>query len=198
MYGHREDATWYVAAACEVESRMSHVAVLLSGSFRTLLDCNHTLVTQIFQANPAHHFHIFAALTIDQEAERQQAERAAFDSYPCVAAVKVEIDADVTAAVRREVSGIDALPKGVGTAHGKAFNIVKMFRGIWTAQRLLRTPARAEQPGCGALPKSKAGYDMVLRVRPDLCFCKPLDLNAVAASVLAPGSRVWYVPTQRP
>ena len=170
---------------------MAHVAVLLSGSFRTLLDCNHTLVTQIFQSNPSLNFHIFAALTIDEETERREAERAALESYPCVAAVKVEIDADVTAAVRREVPGVDKLPKGFGTAHGKALNIVKMFRGIWMAQRLLRNPGRTEQLGCAPLPKSKAGYDLVLRVRPDLCFCKPLDLSAVVAA-LTPGSRAWY------
>lgn len=173
-----------------------HVAVLLSGSFRTLLDCNGTLVQQLHRANPNVHFHTFLALTINKESDRPLAEQAAVESYPCVAAVRVDADSEVTEAVRREMPDVDSLPKGRGTARGKALNIIKMFRGIWTASRLMRgkVPHNPMQLGCIPLPKSKSRYDMVLRVRPDLCFCKPLDLHGPISAIMNnKTSHDWYV-----
>lgn len=168
------------------------VAVLLSGSFRTLLDCNSTLVSNVFGANPSWDFHVYAALTVNDESERPAAEKAARESYPCVAAFKVEIDTDTSAAVKRDVPGIELLPRGRGTAHGKAFNIIKMFRGIWVAHRQLRSESRAACASGVRMAAGRPAYDLVLRVRPDLCFCKPLDLTLVLQSNKE--AVTWFVP----
>lgn len=164
-----------------------HVAVVISGSFRTLLVCNGTLVSRVYRFNQFAYFHTFAALTVNKESERQFAERAVRESYPCVAAVRIDVDDHVTKMVRDEMPDVDALPKGRGTARGKALNIVKMFRGIWTAAQLLNGAEQrfSMQTECGALPKSKLQYDAILRVRPDLCFCKPLDLRGPMMAIMA-------------
>lgn len=49
----------------------------------------------------------------------------------------------------------------------------------------------AMPPADAAMMSSRVGsrYDLVLRLRPDLCFCAPLDLSAALAS---PGS--WWLP----
>ncbi|KAL1511866.1 hypothetical protein AB1Y20_005150 [Prymnesium parvum] len=175
------------------------VAVLLSGSFRTLLDCNSSLVAHVHLANPSLRFHTFAFLTVADDAERRAAERLVRHAFPCVRALRVELDADVGAAVARELPPVAALPKGRGTARGKALNIVKMFRGIWAAHRLLRgaarEPPRGECAAGGGGEGEGGAYRLVLRVRPDLCFCKPLDLSAPASAVLAQcDPHTWYLP----
>lgn len=170
---------------------MVHVAVVISGAFRTLLGCNSSLVAQVFDAHPAWHFSVFAALTVESamgEAERARARAAVVESYPCVAAVALSPNAEVSAALRRELPALDAVPRGRGTARGKAHNIVKMFRGIAAAHGLLSGPRGTElalPAGCAPRP---AKFDLVLRVRPDLCFCEPLRLEPALRSP------AWHLP----
>ena len=182
------------------------VAIVLSGAYRTLPDCNASIVEHVIRANPQVKFDVFAHLTTEgaSKAEHQQAERAAWSTFPCVANVLFESNAAVTAEVRADIVGTDSLPRGRGTARGKAMNIIKMFRGIEIAQRLLdrggsggaavagnarrgigcATPSKAD----GSTPLRARDYDLVLRLRPDLCFCGALDLAPMLAR---PAHHLW-------
>lgn len=182
------------------------VAIVLSGAYRTLTDCNASVVQHVIAANPTVSFHVFAHLTTESfsKAEHQQAEQAVWATFPCVAAVKFETNAAVSADVRRDLPGTDELPRGRGTARGKAMNIVKMFRGIGTAQQLLesssgggggvapsgaRTCAAPAVVGGGA--RRPREYDLVLRLRPDLCFCGPLDLSPMLTRHAGQQQHLW-------
>ena len=81
-------------------------------------------------------------------------------------------------------------------------NIVKMFRGIAMAQRLLESGgagglsppagadggARCASARGGAASRRPLGYDLVLRLRPDLCFCGALDLTPM---LTRPTHHLW-------
>ena len=168
-----------------------HVAVVISGAYRTLPDCNATVVQHVIRANPGVDFSVFAHLTTEamSKAEHEKAKRAVWSTFPCVAGVHFETNAAVSADVRDNLPGIDLLPRGRGTARGKAMNIVKMFRGIAMAQKLLDTggSSRSGGGGCAAGATSRP-YDLVLRLRPDLCFCGPLDLSPMLSR---PGHHLW-------
>ena len=90
-------------------------------------------------------------------------------------------------------------------------NIIKMFRGIKMAQQLLESggaagfspPTGASRAGCaaeaGSSRRSHRDYDLVLRLRPDLCFCGPLDLTPQLSRprTQAPGVRCWPLARHR-
>ena len=200
-----------------------HAALVLSGAYRTLPDCNASVVRHIINANPEVRFHVYAHLTTEAVGTDVHARHAIWNSFPCTMGAALETNAAVSAGVRADISGTEKLPRGRGTAQGKAMNIIKMFRGIQVAQRLLeyyaplpqqtqqtqrqqqqtsqaeaifssqqrRAGARVQVPGqlsppppgqhgprCGsAMHAPRAGYDLVIRLRPDLCFCGPLDLT---------------------
>ena len=207
----------------QTHAPLARVAVLLSGAYRTLTDCNDTIARHVIGANPWARFDVYAALTADAatEAERKRMEAAVRFSGACIAAVRIESNGAVSAAVHRDAPSIDALPMGVGTARGKAGNIVKMFRGIGRAWQLLEE--NVAEPGAGgngtppatpieiatrrtrgykhataaaaaaAAARVSSSYELVLRVRPDLCFCAPLDLRPALAQ---PGN--YWLPWAAP
>ena len=200
----------------EPHAPLARVAVLLSGAYRTLTDCNDTIARHVISANPWARFDVYAALTADHadEAERKRMEAAVRFSGACIAAVRIEGNGAVSAAVKRDTPSIDALPKGVGTAHGKAGNIVKMFRGIGRAWQLLEEHVEQREAGCNGTPPNtrtrgfkhltaaaaaaavarvSSSYELVLRVRPDICFCAPLDLRPALAQ---PGN--YWLPWAAP
>ena len=119
--------------------KMPRVAIVLSGAYRTLTDCNASVVQHVIHANPSVRFDVFAHLTTEavSKHEHEQAERNVWQTFPCVAGVLFETNGAVSTDVRADLPTIDQLPRGRGTARGKAMNIVKMFRGIAMAQRLL-------------------------------------------------------------
>lgn len=175
------------AAATRQRPLRRHVAVLLSGAFRTLLNCNTSVQTFIMQANPHVHFDFFAFLTVDYESDVPAAKKAARESLPCVSAVRIETAKQVTASVRKMIHAPEyGLHQGRGTATGKAVNIIKMFYGISAAQRLFAMSQKPcddkSQPLSTLAAALRPRYDLVLRLRPDLCFCKPLDLSATFAA----------------
>lgn len=249
-------------------ARPAHIAVLISGAFRTLTDCNETIARHVIDANPWARFDIYAHLSSDvtHEQERRRMEESVRFGSACVAAVRLETNGAVSAGVRRELPNLEKLPLGSGTARGKAPNIVKMFRGIGRAWQLLENhideqgsvcnssngdgggasaamAAAAATPGRAAGGKRGGGgrgggrrrhrrgrrladaswlaasanaavekaasnrvaaaasaairvgarYDLVLRLRPDLCFCGPLDLRPALRS---PGS--YWLPWAAP
>lgn len=177
---------------------IANVAIVLSGAYRTLPDCNASMVRHVIHANPTMRFHVYAHVTAEAVGVDAHARRDVWDTFPCVVGAAVETNAAVTASVNADMSGIQKLPRGRGTAQGKAMNIIKMFRGIGVAQQLLsagghvtpKSDARGP-PGLlvppaghgsrcdGPLRAPKSGYDLVLRLRPDLCFCGPLDLTSL-------------------
>ena len=178
-------------------------AIVLSGAYRTLPDCNASMVRHIIDANPSVRFHVYAHLTTEVVGADQQVQRDIWNSFPCVVGAALETNVAVSAGVRAEVPGTEKVPRGRGTAQGKAMNIIKMFRGIAAAQRLLTTqpqqlhhhgkggestvPGRLDPPpavqngarcaAAGPPRVPRGGYDLVIRLRPDLCFCGPLDLQ---------------------
>ena len=190
-----------------------HAAIVISGAYRTLPDCNTSIVRHVIDANPEVKFHVYAHLTTETASgeEHSVLEHSVWSSFPCVVGAALEANADVSAGVRAEVPGVDGLPRGRGTAQGKAMNIVKMFRGISIAQQLLQAGGRhavrgksweelkraAGQGGDSRCPSSgggpphapKGGYDLVIRLRPDLCFCGPLDLKPMLAR--AGSAHLW-------
>ena len=99
-----------------------HIAVLFSGAFRTLTDCNETIARHVIDANPWARFDVYAHLSSDvtSEAERQRMEASVRFGSACIAAVRLETNAAVSAGVRRELPHLDRLPSGRGTARGKA------------------------------------------------------------------------------
>ena len=165
---------------------MPNVAIVLSGAYRTLPDCNASVVTHVINSNPSMKFHVYAHLTTESlsQAEHEKAERAVWATFPCVAGVLFETNSAVSAAVRKDLPAIDQLPRGSGTARGKAMNIVKMFRGIGKAQQLLEAGSTRS---CAASTSFRQ-YDLVLRLRPDLCFCGPLELAPLVGSA---GRHLW-------
>ena len=168
-----------------------NVAIVMSGAYRTLPDCNGTVVQHVIRANPSVSFSVFAHLTTEamSKAEHEKAQRAVWETFPCVAGVHFETNAAVSSDVRDTLPGVDQLPRGKGTARGKAMNIVKMFRGITMAQKLLDTGGsgpRGRSGGCTA--NAPVSYDLVLRLRPDLCFCGALDLSPMLSR---PGHHLW-------
>lgn len=105
---------------------MPSVAIVISGAYRALLQCNGTVVEHVMRANPDVTFDVYLHLTAEHGVEHSAAARDALESFPCVMGSKVERNHNVTAAVRAELPGVADLPRGQGTARGKALNIVKM------------------------------------------------------------------------
>ena len=71
-----------------MDADVPRVAMLLSGAYRTLTDCNDTIAHHVIAANPWARFEVFAALTADasSDAERQRMEAAVRFAGACVAA----------------------------------------------------------------------------------------------------------------
>ena len=171
------------------------VAVLLSGALRTLDWCTESLRTNLVLANPGMTFDFFAYLTADDGIDRGAMERSVGASLRNVSStepkVRVVTESEALAAVMQALMPhMQTMPAGRGTATGKSRNIIQMFYGIAGAATLL-----SETTG-GNAPKSKlqscngaeggaetiavaAKYDLILRTRPDLCLCEPLDLHQV-------------------
>lgn len=182
------------------------VAVIISGAYRTLTDCNGSIAHHIFDANPSVEFDVYAYLTTDvaDKGKQRMMERAVRFGRACVAAVRIESNAAVTSAVHRDMPHSGRVPFGRGTAHGKAGNIIKMFRGIALAWKLLdehvatqrmeggNCNRTARNPGPEIMPVANT-YRLVLRLRPDLCFCGPLDLQP---ALDRPGE--WWLPWASP
>ena len=171
------------------------VAVVVSGAMRTLPECRQTVVKHIVEANPSMEFHFYVYLTVDTEAEVHAAQQLASQAYPNVKSVLVLNGKQTSKAVRRALPGLDRLPPGSGTARGKAHNIAKMLLGISLAERLRSLPSppvfRRQLPEAGAAGAAPA-HSLVLRLRPDLCFCRPLHLSPLlrTAAVHLP----WSAP----
>jgi hypothetical protein len=102
-----------------------HAAIVISVANRTLPDCNGSIVEHVIRANPQYHFHVYLGLTTEStnEAEHKLAGDAVWSSFPCVVGAALETNAAVSASVRAEVPGVDQLPRGRGTARGKAMNV---------------------------------------------------------------------------
>jgi hypothetical protein len=171
------------------------VAVVVSGAMRTLPECRKTVVKHIVEANPSMEFHFYVYLTVDTEAEVLDARQLVSQAYPNVKSVLVLNGKQTSKAVRKALPGLDRLPAGSGTARGKASNIAKMLLGISLAERLRSLPSppvfRHQLPEAGAVG-APPEHSLVLRLRPDLCFCRPLHLSALlgTAAVHVP----WSVP----
>ena len=153
------------------------VAVVVSGAMRTLPECRQTVVKYIVEANPSMEFHFYVYLTVDTEAEVLGAQQLVSQAYPNVKSVLVLNGKQTSKAVRKALPGLDRLPPGSGTARGKAHNIAKMLLGISLAERLRSLPSppvfRHQLPEAGVAGAAPA-HSLVLRLRPDLCFCRPL------------------------
>ena len=131
----------------ETHAPLARVAVLLSGAYRTLTDCNDTIARHVISANPWARFDVYAALTADHadEAERKRMEAAVRFSGACIAAVRIESNGAVSAAVKRDTPSIDALPKGVAhlatratSAASTASDSDGAAMGFFVAQRASR------------------------------------------------------------
>ena len=64
------------------------IAVIMSGAYRTLTDCNDTISKYVIDANPWAHFEVFASLTADisSDVERRRMEEAVRFGRACIAA----------------------------------------------------------------------------------------------------------------
>ena len=171
------------------------VAVLLSGALRTLDWCTESLRTNLVAANPDATFDFFAYLTADDGTDREAVEQSVGSSLRNVSGtepkVQVVTESEALAAVMRALMPhILSLPAGRGTAKGKSRNIIQMFYGIAGAATLLSETTLGDGPksslqSCdGALGGAQtiavaAKYDLILRTRPDLCLCEPIDLRQV-------------------
>jgi len=161
------------------------IAVVVSGAMRTLPECQKTVVKHVVEANPSMDFHFFVYVTVDSEAEVIDAQRLVSQAYPNVKSVLVLNGKQTTKAVRKALPGLDRLPAGSGTARGKASNIAKMLLGLSLAERLRGLPSppifRHEVPEAGTASGTPK-HSLVLRLRPDLCFCRPLHLSALLST----------------
>ena len=176
------------------------VAVVISGALRTLPECHKTVKKHIVDANPSMDFHFYVYVTVDGEAEVSDAQQLVSAAYPNVRSVLVLHGKQTTRAVRKALPGLDRLPPGSGTARGKAGNIAKMLLGLSLAEKLRGLPSPPvlrnlhhvppQPPNGTAAPAQQ--HSLVLRLRPDLCFCKPLHL----APLLGTGS--VHVPWRAP
>ena len=178
------------------------VAVLLSGALRTLDWCTESLRTNLVEANPGMTFDFFAYLTADDGVDRGAMERSVDASLRNVSGtepkVRVVTESEALAAVMQALMpSMQKLPAGRGTATGKGRNIIQMFYGIAGAATLLSETAGGEGPksklqtcdgadGGAEATAITAKYDLILRTRPDLCLCKPLDLHQVRLVAASP------------
>ena len=178
------------------------VAVLLSGALRTLDWCTESLRTSLVEANPGMTFDFFAYLTADDGVDRGAMERSVDASLRNVSGtepkVRVVTESEALAAVMQALMpSMQKLPAGRGTATGKGRNIIQMFYGIAGAATLLSETAGGDGPksklqtcdgadGGAEATAITAKYDLILRTRPDLCLCKPLDLHQVRLVAASP------------
>jgi hypothetical protein len=187
------------------------VAVLLSGALRTLDWCTESLRTNLVEANPGMTFDFFAYLTADDGVDRGAMERSVDASLRNVSGtepkVRVVTESEALAAVMQALMpSMQKLPAGRGTATGKGRNIIQMFYGTAGAATLLSETAGGDGPksklqtcdgadGGAEATTITAKYDLILRTRPDLCLCKPLDLHQVhedsASAVHVPWFNLW-------
>jgi hypothetical protein len=112
--------------------------------------------------------------------------------------VRVVTESEALAAVMQALMpSMQKLPAGRGTATGKGRNIIQMFYGIAGAATLLSETAGGDGPksklqtcdgadGGAEATAITAKYDLILRTRPDLCLCKPLDLHQVRLVAASP------------
>jgi len=189
------------------------VAVLLSGALRTLDWCTESLRTNLVEANPGMTFDFFAYLTADDGIDRDAMERSVDARLRNVSGtepiVRVVTESEAVAAVMQALpagSSMQKMPAGRGTATGKSRNIIQMFHGIAGAATLLSETTggnglKSRLQSCdGAEGGAEtiavaAKYDLILRTRPDLCLCEPLDLHQVhddaATTVHVPWFNLW-------
>ena len=183
------------------------VAVLLSGALRTLDWCTESLRTNLVEANPGMTFDFFAYLTADDGVDRGAMERSVDASLRNVSGtepkVRVVTESEALAAVMQALMpSMQKLPAGRGTATGKGRNIIQMFYGIAGAATLLSETAGGDGPksklqtcdgadGGAEATAITAKYDLILRTRPDLCLCKPLDLHQVRLVAASPPPHAW-------
>ena len=183
------------------------VAVLLSGALRTLDWCTESLRTNLVDANPGMTFDFFAYLTADDGVDRGAMERSVDASLRNVSGtepkVRVVTESEALAAVMQALMpSMQKLPAGRGTATGKGRNIIQMFYGIAGAATLLSETAGGDGPksklqtcdgadGGAEATAITAKYDLILRTRPDLCLCKPLDLHQVRLVAASPPPHAW-------
>ena len=170
------------------------VAVLLSGAMRTLDWCAKDMHKQLVAANPEATFEFFAHLTADDDVDRVATQQSVEASLRNVSGnepkVRVVTESEVLAMVEQSLPMMEKAPMGKGTAKGKAPNIIQMFHGIAGAASLMYESIDSalmwqpqncsnpiEVPEAIALKLSK--YDLIMRIRPDLCLCGPLQLDEV-------------------
>jgi hypothetical protein len=159
------------------------VAVLYSGQMRTAATCNASFMAHVIAANPSLKFQIYAYLTIDDQqsvelASKTVREAFAYDGADIVKVLVVQ-DAARNTDLRRRLPAIDTVLGG-GQARGSlgALNTARMFYSIAAVESLREQAAGARQAA------------LVMRVRPDLCFCSDLSLS----SALAHGRNTVTVP----
>jgi hypothetical protein len=142
-------------------------------------------------------FDFFAYLTADDGIDRDAMERSVDARLRNVSGtepiVRVVTESEAVAAVMQALpagSSMQKMPAGRGTATGKSRNIIQMFHGIAGAATLLSETTggnglKSRLQSCdGAEGGAEtiavaAKYDLILRTRPDLCLCEPLDLHQV-------------------
>lgn len=173
------------------------VAVVVSGAMRTLPECQPTIKKYIIDANPSMDFHFYVYVTVDEDEEVANAQQLVSAAFPVVKSVLVLSGKQTSRAVKRTLPGLDSMPPGRGTARGKAGNIAKMLLGLTLAERLRGLPSppvvRHHMPPARNLSATVAAHhDLVLRLRPDLCFCRPLNLAPLI------GSHAVHVPWSAP
>ena len=172
------------------------VAVLLSGALRTLDWCTESLRTNLVEANPGMTFDFFAYLTADDGIDRGAMERSVDARLRNVSStepkVRVVTESEALAAVMQALpaGSMQKMPAGRGTATGKSRNLIQMFHGIAGAATLLSETigGNGTKPRLQSCNGAEGGaetiavaaqYDLILRTRPDLCLCGPLDLHQV-------------------
>eukprot|EP00746_Dinoflagellata_sp_MGD_P166169 gnl/MRDRNA2_/MRDRNA2_95886_c0_seq1.p1 gnl/MRDRNA2_/MRDRNA2_95886_c0~~gnl/MRDRNA2_/MRDRNA2_95886_c0_seq1.p1 ORF type:complete len:304 (-),score=57.59 gnl/MRDRNA2_/MRDRNA2_95886_c0_seq1:104-1015(-) len=140
--------------------KTAKVAVLFSGALRTLDACKSSFIDYVIQANPKLSFDTYAFFSVDSESEVRSAEKLVQDSLPNLKKVKIEDDNFITKQVIEMFPGIHNVPAGNTTQRGKAINVAKQLRGFKEVASMVNFDS----------------YDLIVRIRPDLCFCQPLDL----------------------
>ena len=152
---------------------------------RTLPECQGSVKRYIIDANPSMDFSFYIYATVDNETQVSEAQRLASTAYPIVKSVLVLSGNQTSQAVRQALPTLESLPPGSGTAKGKAGNIAQMLMGLSIAERLCGLPSppvvrQSIPPPRRNLSDSdnyRVDHDLVLRLRPDLCFCRPLILR---------------------
>ena len=145
------------------------VAVVVSGSLRTFLECNASFFERVAKPNPgfAFDFYVYAVVHDVDRAEREALERLKA-RHPRVRGLEVVSSSDAAEFIKKDMPKLAALPPGEGTARGKASNVASMFRSIDRADALRRDD-------------DERTHALVIRARPDLRWCSDVNLTAALA-----------------